>query len=253
MPAARLRLRRAVIAASVSLGFATYAYAVPVNYQFTTGPVTGVSTFLGPNQAALDALSGLSVTGTFTYDSDVPQSGTTNGPIVFGQSDYAGALSNFSASVGGFTVTAPSGVGSVANEGYSNPVLPGGSDFFQIGLAQPVSGFTLGAVNLVAVGTRLFWIENSTGNTLDFLNDNSLPTTLPTSTGRLAVDFLPVNATPGDFSGLNFAFFENLQVTAAPVSVPEPSAWALLALSSVALLIVAPRRRARPGYRSSFS
>ena len=92
MPAARLRLRRAVIAASVSLGFATYAYAVPVNYQFTTGPVTGVSTFLGPNQAALDALSGLSVTGTFTYDSDVPQSGTTNGPIVFGQSDYAMVL-----------------------------------------------------------------------------------------------------------------------------------------------------------------
>jgi hypothetical protein len=244
MPSTRLRLRHAVIVATASLGFATSAHALPVNYQFTTGPVTAVSSFLGPNQAAFDLLNGLSVTGTFTYDSDTLLSGSTNGPIVFGQSDYAGALSNFSASLGGFGITAPTGIASVANEGFANPAPNPSTDFLQVGLMQPVSAFTLSGVNLRAVGTRLFWIENSTGNTLDFLNDNSLPTTLPTSTGRLAIDFLPVDAAPNDFSGLNFAFFDNLQVTAAPVSVPEPNTGPLVALSFIGLLIAAARRRA---------
>jgi len=244
MPSVRFGLRRTLLLATASLALATSAHAVPVNYQFTTGPVTTVVSFQGPNQAAFDLLSGLSVSGSFTYDSDVPQSGSTNGPFVFGQSDYTGALSNFSASLGSFTIAAPSGIGSVADEGFSNPVPPN-SDFFQLGILQPVSGFTLSGVNLVAVGTRLFWIENNTGNTQDFLSSNALPTAPPTSTGRLAIDFLPVDAAPGDFSGLNFAFFENLQVSAAPVSVPEPGTWALLALSSIALLIVGARRRSR--------
>src|SRR5262245_28245800 len=127
MPSARLRLQQAAVLATVSLGFATVGRATPVNYEFTTGPVWAVSSLLltpdqlAINQAALDALSGLSVTGTFTYDSETLLSGSTNGPIVFGQSDYSGALTNFAASVGGFSISAPSGIGSVADEGYTNP------------------------------------------------------------------------------------------------------------------------------------
>jgi hypothetical protein len=238
-------MKRLLGIALLALGAANFASAVPVTYQYTTGPASGAFNFVSANPELLSALNGLTVSGTFTYDNEVPQTGTTKGPIVFGQSDYAGAISNLTGAVGGFTLSQDAGGGSVANEGYSFLT----SDFFQLG-ATTTTGFVLGDLGLQLVATRFFWIEStliagSPAPIPDFLGDNGLPTTLPAFPGRLALDFVSLTLPPGPLA-FNFAFFDGLAVTAAPAAVSEPGTLPLLATAGLGLLLLgvpASRRR----------
>lgn len=227
---------------------ATGAFAVPVSYTFSTGPVFAATNLSGGfNQALLDALSGMSVTGSFDYDSEVPLTGTSNGPSVFGQSNYLGAISNIAGSVGSlsFAGTGADGVVSVADEGYAPPIpnfVP--RDFLQA--SENATGIVLDALGLELVNVRLFWIEGidfGQGPVPDFLSDGTLPGQLPSFQGRLALDFLSVDALPGDFTTLSFAFFDALEVK--PVAVAEPGSLSLFVLAGALLPIVAARRRRR--------
>lgn len=226
---------------------ATRVLAVPISYTFSTGPIIGATNLSGFNQPLLDALSGLSVTGSFAYDSEVPLSSTSDGPFVFGQANYQGAISNIAGSVGPlpFAGTGANGIASVADEGYAPPV-PGfiPRDFLQV--SENASGIVLDGLALQLVNVRLFWIEGldfGQGPLADFLSDSSLAGQLPAFQGRLALDFLSIAAAPGDFSSSAFAFFDGLKVT--PVAVAEPSSLSLFVLAGALLLFAAMRTRRR--------
>src|SRR4051812_32885103 len=114
-------VRQSTVLASLTLlaGAAQSVYATPVSYQFTTDPLASsvlmpipVVGFGGPE--ILSALSGLSVTGSFTYDRDTPLTSTTNGPVVFNQANYLNAVSNLTGSVG------PGTLSFIAPTGYAN-------------------------------------------------------------------------------------------------------------------------------------
>jgi hypothetical protein len=194
--------------------------AVPVTYSFSTGPVIVAGDAVSP------LLAGLSVSGTFDYDSSVAASGTDVAGPTAGATAYAGALSNLSGSVGGSFFSDPAGAAVVGNDTYlpadpdadifvlrANP-LPGPYDDF--------TGFDLGAFRLVNV--RMFWIEGLLPGTPDFLSSQDLPGALPAFAGRLALDFVPT-AGPG---GLTFVFLDGFR--AAALRVPEPGALSLLSL-----------------------
>jgi hypothetical protein len=251
MQAVLIRRARPMATLLVALGLAGTAHAVPVTYNFSTAPISSATWFGGGSGGVdpelLAALSGLSVTGSFAYDNEVPLSGTQNGPLVFGQSNYQGAISGLTATLGTFAFSAPTGGGNVADEGYAPPLpapLPPAipADFFQLGTLAS-AGQVLGDYTLA--GARLFWIENSTGGGLapDFLSGNDLPSLLPTFSGRLALDFVTSAQQEGP-TLLHIGFFENLAVTAAPVetSVPEPGTLSLLIAAGAGMLAFKRRR-----------
>ncbi|MFM7506486.1 MAG: PEP-CTERM sorting domain-containing protein, partial [Rubrivivax sp.] len=86
------------------------------------------------------------------------------------------------------------------------------------------------------VNGRLFWIEGLPGIG-DFTGNDALPAVLPGFSGRLALDFVPIDAPAGPVS---YVFFDGLTVTA----VPEPSPALLLAAG---LGVVWLRRRQAAG------
>jgi hypothetical protein len=173
------------------------------------------------------------VSGTFEYDSAVLQSGSTANTSAL----YAGSLTNLAgSSPSGFSD--PSGRTSVGND----VVLSNGSgDALALAaesfVAAPLSvvpddfvGFSIGGgSSLRLVNVRLFWQEGLLGAP-DFLSDQSLPATLPTFEGRLALDFADVSS-PSTI--VSIAFFDGLFVHAQ--SVPEPASAALLGIASLAL------------------
>jgi hypothetical protein len=57
----------------------------------------------------------------------------------------------------------------------------------------------------------------------DFLSSSTLPATLPTFAGRLALDFVPLTGGP-----VGFAFFDGLRVVPLVVTTPEPGSLLLL-------------------------
>jgi hypothetical protein len=240
------RVFRKLAIAAALLAPATYAFAVPVTYTFSTGPAVAATTLTGFNQPLLDALSGLSVTGSFTYDSEVPLTDVTDGPVVFGQANYAGAMSNVSGSLGALPFAGTlDGFANVANEGYAPPV-PGfvPKDFLQV--AQVATGVVLDGLGLRQIDARFFWIEGldvGQGPIADFLSDSTLPAQLPGFQGRLAIDFLSVDAQPGDFSSITFAFFDGLEVK--PVAVAEPGSLPLALTGALLLIAVVRTRRPR--------
>jgi len=205
--------------------------AVPVTYSFSTGPAIVGGDPVSP------LLAGLSVSGTFDYDSSVAASGTDVAGPTAGATAYAGAISNLNGAVGGSSFADPAGTAAVGNDKFAPPLvdilllranpLPGPYDDF--------SGFELGAFRLVNV--RMFWIESVVAGTPDFLSSQDLPGALPAFAGRLALDFVST-AGPG---GLTFVFFDGFR--AAAVRVPEPGALSLLSLG---LLGFGLNRRRRP-------
>jgi hypothetical protein len=227
------------------------ALAVPITYSFSTGVLNENATI----PFLRSALSGLSVTGTFTYDSDM----TTPGSL---PNIYPGALTNLSGTIGGFSFADPNGVAHVSNDTFvpfrPAPLLPPApGDLLQLASSEfadgsDFTGFVLpvdGGYELPLLHARMFWIETlalpeggsympSAQPIGDFLTTATPPAALPTFAGRLALDF---GAPPG--MGIFWsAFFDDLLVT--PVPVPEPSTLALLAAGALALV---PLRRRRTG------
>jgi hypothetical protein len=238
------RVTRLFSLALLSLGAAHQAGAIPVNYEFSTGPAWGAFNLTGSaNPSLLGALTGLTVSGSFTYDSETPLSSTVDGPFVVGQRNYLGAFSNFAATVGAFSIAqSGEGSGQVANEGF----VASSSDFFQLSTFS--DGMVLTDLSLALVNARLFWIEGQLMQGAitpipDFLNDSNLPGAPPSFAGRLALDFLSLTLPPENPAALNFAFFDGLVVRAAPTAVAEPGILSLILIGGLALLFVATRQR----------
>jgi hypothetical protein len=245
---------------SLAVGAAQGAHAMPITYQFTTEAFgTSPSIATGPSGTAITAaLNGLSVSGTFVYDSDSPLTSITDGVPVVGEHNYEdNPISNFSASVGTFNFTGATGKADVADEGYVSRAFPN---------ADPVYGDFLHFVSITDKGisllglplatARLFWIESADplNPTPDFLTSGDLPDVLPTLSGRFALDFVNKDEA-GNVLGLTTAFFYGLTVSPAPVAptpVPEPDLWALLLLAALALIPFARRRVKSPDSAAGF-
>jgi hypothetical protein len=234
----------------LATAFTRGAVASPVLYQFTTDPFGPPSIATGPSGAAIGAaLQGLSVSGTFLYDSASPLSSVGNSAAVVGEHNYDdNPISNFSASVGALAITGANGKGDVADEGYVTHIPPDFTtpvyeDFLHF-VSITDQGYSL--LGLPLVTARLFWIEGPgpTGLTPDFLTSGDLPGALPAFSGRFALDFVNKDA-GGNVIGLTTAFFNGLSVTQArSASVPEPGVLALLLGGALLLLATGLRRRA---------
>src|SRR5262245_28634093 len=112
---------------SLAVGAAQIAHATPITYQFTTDPfVTPPSIATGPSATVIAAaLNGLSVSGTFVYDSDSPLTNVTDSAQVIGEHNYEdNPISNFSGSVGTFNFTGANGKADVADDGFVTRVFP---------------------------------------------------------------------------------------------------------------------------------
>ena len=224
------------------------AMAAPVQYTFST------SAFAVGSSTLLSLLGQTTVSGGFTYDS---------AGALFGQSGALGFEPGFAAYAG------PQGAvqsfyglsGSVAGRQFSDIVgsanvgnnLQGSvSDLFslnsettlKVGANTPPSdyarqliGFTVGAYTLSNV--RLYWSGS-------FLNDSALPSTPPSFSGVLALDFVrtddPTNLANVPYYS-NSVFFTGLTVQAAAVPEADTS---LMVLMGLAMLGFAARRRQRP-------
>jgi hypothetical protein len=220
----------------------TPALAVPITYEFSTGPVLGalnVGVIGDPNnQALLDVFANSTVTGSFVYDSESPVTSVVTNPLGT-QYLYDGAVTALTGSVAGFTFGDASGRIQVGDELNINGAP---RDILQIsGAAPDFTGFDLGTLGLTLLNARLFWIEGNpttNGGTLsDFLSGNGLPSPLPDLTGLFAFSF----AATGSTTLASTVTFRELQIR--PVAVPEPVTLSLLVSGIVALASF--RRRTR--------
>lgn len=243
---------------SLAVAAAQSVHATPITYQFSTDSFgTPPSLASGPSGTAIAAaLNGLSVAGTFVYDSDSPLTNITDSAQVLGEHNYENnPISAFSANVGTLNITGATGKADAADEGFVSRVFPNPDpvygDFLHF-VSITDKGISL--LDLPLVTARLFWIESPgpVNPTPDFLTSGELPDSLPTLSGRFALDFVNKDGS-GNVIGLTTAFFYGLKVTPAPVApaaVPEPSMLALL-LAGLALIPVVRRRCATSDWRSS--
>jgi len=218
------RIKNRYLALLAALLWSTSANAVPISYHF----VTDNSPFGDPGLSLI--FSGLSVSGSFIYDSDTPATGTVPGGPVAGSTIYLGSTSDLDGSVGAFSFSDPIGRAIVGDDRFL-----GSNDFFQLS-ADPLinSGAPPGAFGLIGfevagftlVNVRMNWIEGQLGIS-DFLSDQNLPGVLPSFQGRLAFDFTPTQD-PGVLSSV---FFNGLRVE----QVPEPGTLALLVVGLLGL------------------
>jgi hypothetical protein len=233
------------VALLLAQGLPSSAMATPVTYAFTTG----ITSYSAPS-AAFTALSGLSVSGSFTYDTDGALIGSsTTGAL------YQG-ITSLSGTVGGYSFSDSSGLIAVQNDGYTPPTPTAGAPFDLLQLsADPglglsgsynLQGFTVSGLTLANV--RLFWIENIPG-TSDFLDSNNLPPALPTYSGRLSLDFAPSPYSPVDGQpsltgpALSIVFFDGLNVS--PVTaVPLPASLPLFASGLLGVMFAKRRKLA---------
>jgi len=214
--------------ALVALLAATPVHATAVRYAFETGPFSSRTNNAPSFQA--DSF----VSGEIDYDADAPQSSAGPG----GTFVHLFASGNLAATVQGFDIFDPIG-GAVVGDEQTLTGPPGGSDLLVLN-AEPqllptnIVGFELNGYRLVNV--RLFWLETLFGAP-DFLSSSTLPATLPSFAGRLALDFVPVTGGP-----VGFAFFDGLRVRPLVVPTPEPGSLVLLGLGLAGLAIRARRR-----------
>jgi len=221
------KIRYGVLALAALLT-ATPAGATAVRYAFETGPFS----FSSGNAPGFNFDS--FVSGEIGYDAAAPQSSAGPG----GTFVHLFASGNLAATVQGFDIFDPIG-GAVVGDEQTLTGPPGGSDLLVLN-AEPqllptnIVGFELNGYRLVNV--RLFWLETLFGAP-DFLSSSTLPATLPSFAGRLALDFVPVTGGP-----VGFAFFDGLRVRPLVVPTPEPGSLVLLGLGLAGLAIRARRR-----------
>ena len=185
------------------------------------------------------------MSGTFNYDSQAPSVGDVGTGISYGghnpNSGNLASFSDLSGVVSGMTFSDARGVVIVGNDR-----LPALVDSLALSADPSITstsprnlvGFTIGDYLLMNV--RLFWLEGQSVPELitDFLDSETLPDTLPTFNGRLALDFIQTGTGPTTLAGS--VFFDGLIATATPV--PEPETLALL-LSGLGSLAIFSRRR----------
>lgn len=228
-------MKTKALVAAILLVVAAHADAAPITYDFTAtywtdveGPVAG-PTFLG----APALFVAPSISGSFTYDSEAT---LISGPD---PAIYRAAITNFSASVGGYTVSDPTGYAAVYNNA-NDYVLSIDPDVASVVPPEfrNIESFAIGDWSLENI--RLFWAYAPT-DPRDLVPDGSLPPTLPPplfspSESRVALDF--INTTTNQ---RHITFFQNFTLT--PTSVPVPG---VLALFSFGLIGAAfARRRVR--------
>ncbi|MCP5144891.1 MAG: hypothetical protein H6978_08715 [Gammaproteobacteria bacterium] len=241
-----MQLRALCLGALTCLAAPTFA---ATTYQFQTGPNIATIPFYSPADASeLNQLIGAvgfnTVSGTFVYDSSVPQTFAINAtPPSPLRPGYAGAITNLSAALGAVNISDPIGVALVADEGYfvPKPVEDLVEPYFiydLLSLSFAVTAFPdpdlqadlLGDFRLV--GFRIYWAEGLDGIT-DFLSSNALPGTLPpTFAGRIGMDWVNVNT-----NRITATFFPLVSVQ------PVPIGDAAILFAVPAIVTMASRRR----------
>jgi hypothetical protein len=243
----------ALLLATVLHVCAGAVHAAPVTYTFQSTVTTPLSLFGSDPAVTSAAIAALGpnpvISGSFTYDSAAP---LTIAPTATSSSVYASSavpsLSNFTATVGGFTFSDTIGLVAVGNnKTFGNP----NTDSVQLLLDSSLAAssvprtFTPVALGISqVVNVRLFWFTGGLNTPNDFLNDENLPAVLPppgAGLARISLDF--GDPAPGStFIHRSGVLLDGVVVTA----VPEPEIYALL-LTALAIAYAArrnaPRRR----------
>ena len=206
-----------LLLAAVFVGLESVASATPATYTFTTGP--SITNPIGTSP--FDAVSLGVVSGTFTYDPQGVMTCCVAGTEYFG-------FANLSGTVDAKHFSIPNGTIRICNDCLAPTANgPGATDGDTLALrgtpSPGMNGFQIDGYSLTSV--RLFWTQGELGIG-DFLNNENLPSVLPSFAGRLALDF----GTQGSQS----VFFDGLMVQAQ--SVTEPETYSVLG-SGLALLV----------------
>jgi hypothetical protein len=250
-----LATKRLLVLGAVAAYYVTDAVAIPVSYNFTTGMATSAidtdpsgATAGGLNADLLAILAGLTVTGSFVYDSDSAVTTVVHDSTgTQTQYLYDSALTNLVGTVGGFGFSDPAGRIQLSDDGIllPTPTGPVMRDLLQLsGGSTDLIGFTIDSLGLTLRNARLFWIEgNPSGlageSVPDILTSYELPALLPSTLGLFGFTLGSPDGSPR-FSNVTFS---SLSVT--PVSVPEPSTLALLGLGGLLLFGARQRRETR--------
>jgi PEP-CTERM motif len=232
------------------------AISAPITYSFSTAAnsFSGVSSTPASVPFSNPFSSSATVSGTFVYDANATfnsAASSTFGAVYGSYSTTSSTVSSFNSlagSVAGMTFSDTRGVTIVGNDRIGVGAFPGPIDFLGLWSDNPTpnstspdnfTGFSIGAFTLINV--RFFWAETQSTPTLitDFLSDESMPATLPTFAGRLALDFVETGTNPSAQHA--FVFFDGLTVVAMnPVS--EPGTYSMILMGFVAAGFVARRR-----------
>jgi len=242
--------RSLLLSLALAAGLTSSAVAAPVTYRFTTSDTPFGD---GTVSTLLPLLQG-GAAGTFVYNNDFP--GLTRVDNADGSYFWRGfspqsatgiptTLSALSGTVAGFSFSDVSGATQVGNDDIVVPGFPTNVDMIQLVFdpfpgstsVRNLTGFTT-ANGWVLQNVRMFWQEGQQVPELipDLLNDQNLPSALPSIHGRVALDFFQAN---DPTQTRRFVFFDGLTVTA----VPEPQTYLMLATGLAMLGFMRLRRK----------
>lgn len=235
---------RRACAAAVLAGCALQAQAAAQHYVFSSHALFGVGALAVQLGSAAPGASAPSVAGSFRFDAATAFTGGS-GALGYepGYAIYSGAVRQLSGQVFGRSFSDVYVNASVANNlGGLQDVLSltadatplAGGNRLPANSPRQLIGFTLGHMQLSNV--RLFWVAPASA-----WPGYALPSVLPATGWRLALDFVPVtdplNTANAPYYA-NTVFIDGVTVQA----VPEPSS-VLMMLAGVGLLAAWARRR----------
>lgn len=233
-----------VCAAALLAGCALQVHAAAQHYRFSSTATSATGPLAAQLGTAAAGASSPSVSGNFTFD---PATAFTGGSGALGYEPgyavYAGAVRQLSGQAFGRAFSDVYVNASVANNlagqqdviSLTADATPlAGSNRLPASSPRQLVGFTLGELQLSNV--RLFWIGAASA-----WPGYALPSVLPATGWRLALDFVPAN---DPLNTANAAYYANTVFIdgVAVQAVPEPSAM-LMVLAGVGLLAAWSRRR----------